>query len=180
MKEKLQNALLVVRRYWQRPPRGQEVAYKEIAAFSVGSMGLKSYGNLMTKYIQMTATCLLTGTVYGLSPRDLMYLFIITNVIGVVKTPFISMLLDNTNTPIGKFRPYIIWAGIPTVIAIVGLTWLIPCEQTVIPFDTASIPAETLRILKIVLIGVFYNLLSITQPLTGNAQVGSCASTARR
>lgn len=172
MKAKLQNALLVVRRYWQRPPRGQEVAYKEIAAFSVGSMGLKSYGNLMTKYIQMTATCLLTGTVYGLSPRDLMYLFIITNVIGVVKTPFISMLLDNTNTPIGKFRPYIIWAGIPTVIAIVGLTWLIPCEQTVIPFDTASIPPETLRILKIVLIGVFYNLLSIAQPLTGNAQVG--------
>ena len=97
----------------------------------------------------------------------------------MVKTPFISMLLDNTNTPIGKFRPYIIWAGIPTVIAIVGLTWLIPCEQTVIPFETASIPAETLRILKIVLIGVFYNLLSIAQPLTGNAQVGSCALTAR-
>ena len=93
IKEKLQNALLVVRRYWQRPPKGQEVAYKEIAAFSVGSMGIKGYSNLMTKYIQMTATCLLTGTVYGLSPRDLMYLFIITNVLGVIKTPFISMLV---------------------------------------------------------------------------------------
>ena len=177
MKEKLQNALLVVRRYWQRPPKGQEVAYKEIAAFSVGSMGIKGYSNLMTKYIQMTATCLLTGTVYGLSPRDLMYLFIITNVLGVIKTPFISMLVDNTNTPIGKFRPYILWAGIPTVIAIVGLTWLIPCEQTVIPFDTAAMlengmSPEALRITKIVLIGVFYNLLSISQPLTGNAQVG--------
>ena len=177
MKEKLQNALLVVRRYWQKPPKGQEVAYKEIAAFSVGTMGLKGYGNLMTKYIQMTATCLLTGTVYGLSPRDLMYLFIITNVIGVIKTPFISMLVDNTNTPIGKFRPYIIWAGIPTVIAIIGLTWLIPCEQTTVPFNTAKMlengmSPESLRILKIVLIGVFYNLLSIAQPLTGNAQVG--------
>lgn len=112
-----------MRRYWQRPKRGDEVAYKEIAAFSIGSMGLKGYGSLMTNYIQMAATCLLTGTVYGLSPTYIMILYIITNVVGVIKTPFVSMLIDNTNTPIGKFRPYIIWAGIPSVLALVGLTW---------------------------------------------------------
>ena len=44
-----------MRRYWQRPKCGDEVAYKEIAAFSVGSMGLKGYGSLMTNYIQMAA-----------------------------------------------------------------------------------------------------------------------------
>lgn len=33
MKEKLQNGLLTLRRYWQRPKKGEEVAYKEIAAF---------------------------------------------------------------------------------------------------------------------------------------------------
>ena len=34
MREKVQNLWLTVRRYWQRPKRGDEVAYKEIAAFS--------------------------------------------------------------------------------------------------------------------------------------------------
>lgn len=157
MKEKLQNALLAVRRYWQRPPKGQEVAYKEIAAFSVGSMGLKNFGSLLS-YIQMSATCLLTASVYGLSPRDLMWLFIVTNVVGVIKTPFVSMLVDNTNTAIGKFRPYILWAGIPAVIAIIGLTWLVPVDGDMT--------------VKIVLIGIFFNLLSIAQPLLANTQTG--------
>ena len=53
----------------ERPKRGDEVAYKEIAAFSIGSMGLKGYGSLMTNYIQMSAMCLLTGTVYGSARR---------------------------------------------------------------------------------------------------------------
>lgn len=39
VKEKLQNALLVVRRYWQKPPKGQEVAYKEIAAKVIADGG---------------------------------------------------------------------------------------------------------------------------------------------
>ena len=59
------------------PKRGYEVAYKEIAAFSIGSMGLKGYGSLMTNYIQMAAMCLLTGTVYGLSPTYIMILYIL-------------------------------------------------------------------------------------------------------
>lgn len=127
LKAKVQNGLLVVRRYWMRPKAGDEVAYKEIAAFSAGSMGMKSFGSLLN-YMQMSATCLLTASVYGLSPRALMWLFVITNIVGVIKTPFISMLVDNTNTPIGKFRPYVIWAGIPAVISVIGLTWFVPTD----------------------------------------------------
>ena len=120
MKEKLQNMWLTVRRYWQRPQKGETVAYKEVAAYSVGAMGVKSFGSLLT-YIQMAPTCLLIASVYGLSPTDIMWLFIVTNVVGVIKTPFVSMLQDNTNTPLGKFRPYMLWAGIPCV-----LTTLLP------------------------------------------------------
>ena len=168
MKEKLQNMWLTVRRYWQRPQKGETVAYKEVAAYSVGAMGVKSFGSLLT-YIQMAPTCLLIASVYGLSPTDIMWLFIVTNVVGVIKTPFVSMLQDNTNTPLGKFRPYMLWAGIPCVISTVALTWLIPCNASVIPFDVSQMDPETVRILKIVLIAVFFNLFSIAQPLLTNA-----------
>ena len=157
LKAKVQNGLLVVRRYWMRPKAGDEVAYKEIAAFSAGSMGMKSFGSLLN-YMQMSATCLLTASVYGLSPRALMWLFVITNIVGVIKTPFISMLVDNTNTPIGKFRPYVIWAGIPAVISVIGLTWFVPTDG-----DMTT---------KVVIIGIFFNILSIAQPLIANAQTG--------
>lgn len=157
LKAKVQNGLLVVRRYWMRPKAGDEVAYKEIAAFSAGSMGMKSFGSLLN-YMQMSATCLLTASVYGLSPRALMWLFVITNIVGIIKTPFISMLVDNTNTPIGKFRPYVIWAGIPAVISVIGLTWFVPTDG-----DMTT---------KVVIIGIFFNILSIAQPLIANAQTG--------
>ena len=98
-----------------------------------------------------------------------MWLFIVTNVVGVIKTPFVSMLQDNTNTPLGKFRPYMLWAGIPCLISTIALTWFIPCSSSVIPFDTASMAPETLRIVKIVLIAIFFNLFSIAQPLLTNA-----------
>lgn len=168
MKEKLQQMWLTVRRYWQRPQKGETVAYKEVAAYSVGAMGVKSYGSLLN-YIQMAPTCLLVASVYGLSPTDIMWLFIVTNVVGVIKTPFVSMLQDNTNTPLGKFRPYMLWAGIPCLISTIALTWFIPCSSSVIPFDTASMAPETLRIVKIVLIAIFFNLFSIAQPLLTNA-----------
>ena len=157
LKAKVQNGLLVVRRYWMRPKAGDEVAYKEIAAFSAGSMGMKSFGSLLN-YMQMSATCRLTASVYGLSPRALMWLLVITNIVGIIKTPFISILVDNTNTPIGKFRPYVIWAGIPAVISVIGLTWFVPTDG-----DMTT---------KVVIIGIFFNILSIAQPLIANAQTG--------
>lgn len=158
MKEKLQNFTLTLRRYWQRPKKGDSVAYKEIAGFSVGGMGVKSFGSLLGNYIQLTPLCLLMSAVYSLSPRDIMWLFIITNIIGVVKTPFVSMLVDNTNTAIGKFRPYIVWAGIPSLIAVIGLSWFVPLDAS--------------PIIKMILIGIFVNLLNIAQPLLNNAYIG--------
>ena len=46
VKEKIQNGMLFLRRYWQRPQRGDSVAYKEIAGFSVGGIGVKTFASL--------------------------------------------------------------------------------------------------------------------------------------
>lgn len=157
MKKKIAGLLNGFKSYWKTPKDGNYVSYKEVAAFSVGGMGVKSIGSLMG-YIALAPTCLLIASVYGLSPRDIMLLYIITNIIGVLKTPFVSMLVDNTNTKRGKFRPYILWAGIPSVLSIIALTWFIPLEAS------ASV--------KILLIGIFINIMSIAQPLYNNAYMG--------
>lgn len=157
MKEKIQNGFLFLRRYWQRPQKGDSVAYKEIAGFSVGGMGVKTFGSLM-QYVNLTAQCLLIAVVYGLGVRDIMTLFIITNIIGVIKTPIVSYLVDNTDTPIGKFRPYMIYAGLPCILAVIGLTWCVPTTANMLT--------------KCILIGIFFNVLSIFQPLLNNAYMG--------
>lgn len=155
--EKINSFLSQFKTYWKSPRENNYVAYKEISAFSVGAMGVKSITSLLG-YMGLSSTCLLIASVYGLSPRNIMLLYIITNIIGVLKTPFVSWLVDNTNTKRGKFRPYILWAGIPTLLAIIGLTWCIPIDA----------PART----KVILIGILFNISSIAQPLYNNALVG--------
>lgn len=157
MAKGLDSLLLDLRTHWDKPKERQCVSYKEVASFSVGGMGVKSV-NSMLSYIQLAPTCLLVASVYGLSPRYIMMLFIITNIISILKTPFVSMLVDNTHTKIGKFRPYLLWAGVPSVLAVVALSWCIPMNAS--------------PMMKAVLIGIFINVLMIAQPLYNNAYMG--------
>lgn len=156
MKQKLHSAWLTLRNYWDKPRHNEYVNYKELACFCLGGMGVKTV-NAMLNYLQLSTQCLLISQVYGLSPKNIMVLFIITNVINVIKTPFVSKLVDSTHTAIGKFRPYLIWAGIPSVIAVCGLAWM---------------PLFDSMLLRVIWIGVMFNLLSLFQPLYNNAYMG--------
>ena len=157
MSNKVTEIISGIKKYWKQPKPDNYVSYSEVSAFSIGAMGVKSVSSMLG-YLQLAPTCLLIASVYGLSPRDIMILFIITNIIGIIKTPFVSMLVDNTHTKMGKFRPYLLWAGIPTVIAVIVLCW--------------GIPLDASPMTKIVLIGIFINLLSIAQPIYNNAYIG--------
>lgn len=156
-KQKVSNLISDVRTYWKEPRKNEYVTIKETAAFSIGGMGVKTVNSMLT-YIQLAPTCLLIASVYGLSPRDIMILFIITNIIGILKAPLVSMLVDNTHTKMGKFRPYLLWAGIPTVLSVIGLCWCVPMNAS--------------PMTKIIIIGVLINMLFIAQPLYNNAYMG--------
>lgn len=153
---KISNVWYDLRSYWERPRKHEYVSYKEIFNFCVGGMGIKTLGSLLS-YMTLASTCLLFGSVYGLSPRHFIILTVITNVISVIKTPFISMMVDNTHTRIGKFRPYVLWAGIPTTMGIIGM---------------AFIPLDAPTVVKVVVVGVLINLVTIAQPLYNSAYMG--------
>lgn len=146
-----------VKEHWDKPKKDNYVPYKEVVAFSGGGIGIKTV-NSMVYQISMSATCLLIGSIYKLSPSNIFILFVISNIISVLKTPLVGWLVDNTNTKMGKFRPYLLWAGVPCVIGVIGLTWLVPLDAT--------------PIVKMVLIGIFFNVLSIGQQFYNNAYMG--------
>lgn len=153
---KIANLRYDLQSYWERPRKNEYVSYKEVFNFCMGGMGIKTLGSLLS-YMTLASTCLLFGSVYGLSPRHFIILTVITNVISIIKAPFISMLVDNTHTKIGKFRPYVLWAGIPTAIGIVGM---------------AYIPLDASPVVKVVVVGILINLVTIAQPLYNNAYMG--------
>ena len=153
---KISNVWYDVRSYWEKPRKTEYVSYKEVFNFCIGGIGIKTLGSLLS-YMTLASTCLLFGSVYGLSPRHFIILTVITNVISIIKTPFVSMLVDNTHTKIGKFRPYVLWAGIPTVVGIIGM---------------AYIPLDAPPVVKVVVVGILINLVTIAQPLYNNAYMG--------
>ena len=135
---------------WNKPSGTNEVPNKEIAAFSFGGIGFKTL-TAFGQYIQLAATCALLGSIYNISPNNFAILFVISTIIGLAKTPLVSWIMDNTKTRFGKLRPYIVFAGIPTVIGIFGLCFWVPIDGSTVA--------------KMVSIGIFYNIFLIGQQI---------------
>ena len=134
-------------KYWNAPPEGKHISYKEFAAYSFGGIGVNTINSLMS-YIGLAATCMLVGSAYGIKPVHLGWMSVIVNIINLAKTPLVSMIIDNTNTKYGKFRPYLLLTGVPAAIFI--------CLM-------AFIPNSLDYTVKCVLIGTFHTLALLFQ-----------------
>ncbi|MDE6723492.1 MAG: MFS transporter, partial [Eubacterium sp.] len=134
---------------WKKPAEKKYISYCVFAALSVGGIGVNTINSLFG-YVAISANCLLIGSAYGIKPTHLAYLNIIMGILNLIKTPFISMLIDNTNTKYGKFRPYLLYTGLPTAILLCGM---------------AFIPNDINYWAKLTFIGIVYAFLMIFQAL---------------
>lgn len=149
MLEKIRTIPREIIAHWKAPAEGKYISYREFAAYSFGGIGVNTINSLFG-YVGLSANCLLIGSAYGIKPTHLAYMSMIMGILNLVKTPFISMLIDNTNSKYGKFRPYLLYTGIPTVVLL--------CMM-------AFIPNEVNYWTKAILIGVTYAVLMIFQSL---------------
>lgn len=108
---------------WQSPPEGKYISYKEFSAYSFGGIGVNTINSLFG-YVGLSASCLLLGSAYGIDPVHLAWMSTFVTIINLLKTPFVSMIIDNTNTKYGKFRPYLILTGIPTALLITLMAFI--------------------------------------------------------
>lgn len=138
-----------VKTHWRTPAENKYISYREFAAYSVGGIGVNTINSLFG-YVGLTANCLLLGSAYNIEPMDLAFMSFIMNIINLVKAPLISMLIDNTNTKYGKFRPYLLYTGIPAAILLILM---------------AFIPTNIDYTLKCFLLTLVYCLLLIFQSL---------------
>lgn len=153
MLEKVKEIPKEIKNHWKTPADGKYIPYKEFAAYSIGGIGVNTINSLFG-YVALNANCLLIGSAYGIKPTHLAWLNIIMGIINLIKTPFISMLIDNTNSKYGKFRPYLLYTGVPTAALL--------CLMAFIPNDINYWA-------KVSVIGVTYACLMIFQALYAQA-----------
>ncbi len=127
IKKKVTDLLSVIRKYWKTPPKGRYVTYKEIASLSGGGIGVRFICHCVTQMIISVGNELLGNTI-GIAPTALYAIYIISLVTSFPLTAIRARMIDNTRSMKGKYRPYLIVMGIPTVILAMSFIWM-PYER---------------------------------------------------
>ena len=111
-----------VRYYWNDPPKGKYMNFKEIAAYAVGGIG--SYFIIsMGMALLVSTTNMIVGGAIGIAPMDMYVLYLIATLANIPLTAIRANKVDNTRGKGGKYRPYLISMGIPSAIIAIVYVW---------------------------------------------------------
>lgn len=126
-----------IRAHWSSPAPGRYVPFKEILSYGVGGMGVH-FATTLASAIGLTAGNWIVGASIGIQPTHLQTMSIIASIFGFFLTALRSYLFDNTKSKDGKFRPWLKWMGVPTVLASILFVW--------IPYEHMAYPAKVVAV----------------------------------
>ncbi len=109
--------------YWNKPPKGKYMTFREIAAFSGGGLGVYSIIVVVSSMILSTGNTLIGNTI-GVDPKTMYILFVLGVISSFPLTALRASIIDNTRSKQGKYRPFIIRMGIPCVILATAFVWM--------------------------------------------------------
>lgn len=122
IKQKVQSLVDNVRYYWKEPPNGRYMSFKEIASYSFGGIGFYFIVCMSGSCLLSATNVFISGTI-GIGMTDMYILYVIGVLSGIPLTGIRANIIDNTRNKAGKYRPYILRMGLPSVILLVGMVW---------------------------------------------------------
>lgn len=116
-----------VKTYWKTPPLGKYMNFKEIVSLAGGGIGIKFIITCVSAVL-LSATNVFVGNTIGIEPMNMYFIYIIAVIISFPLTMFRAYIIDNARNRKGKYRPYLLSMGLPTVILSIGYFWM-PYEK---------------------------------------------------
>lgn len=104
-----------VKTYWSVPPKGKYMTFKEIIAYSVGGFGAYSVFT-MAQALLLSTTNVIIGNTIGIQPMHMYVMYLISVITNIPLTMLRANMVDNVKYKEGKYRPYLLRMGIPTII----------------------------------------------------------------
>ena len=151
MKNKLLNILQSLKRNWKTAPDGRFIPFREIASLAVGGIGVKFIVYCVSTMILSVGNTLIGNTI-GIPPTSIYFIYIISVLAGFPLTGLRARMIDNSKSMKGKYRPYILTMGLPTVLLGIGFIWA--------PYELMSMPVKCLTVLLFNIgFQFFYNFL---------------------
>lgn len=110
---------------WKKPAEGNYVSGREVVCYSVGGMGVQFIA-AMAAVVPLNASCLLLGSLYGITPNEFAVIGVIQALVLLVFQPLKAWLIDNTPGNQGKARPWLLWLSIPSAVLLSSLAFMDP------------------------------------------------------
>lgn len=141
----------MLRSNWKTPAEGRFIPLKEIVSLAVGGIGVKFIVYCVSNMIISIGNSLIGNTI-GIPPTAVYIIYIISVIAGFPLTGLRAKMIDSSKSIKGKYRPYILTMGIPTVILGVGFIWA--------PYEIMSTPVKCITVLLFNIgFQFFYNFL---------------------
>ena len=136
--KKIKSLLGDLKKYWKTPRRGRYMPFKEILSLSAGGIGVKLVVWCINNMILSVGNSLIGNTI-GIDPRPMYIIYLIGILSSFPLTALRARMIDNTKSMKGKYRPYILTMGIPTVLLGIGFIWM--------PYENMSLLFKCLVVL---------------------------------
>lgn len=122
LKEKALDGISKVKTYWKIPMPGRYMTFREIVAYAGGGIGayfIITMGNALL----LNANNMIIADGMGIDFTHVYIFYVIATLANIPLTAIRANMIDNTRNKAGKYRPYLISMGIPTVIVVLAYVY---------------------------------------------------------
>lgn len=188
---KITTGVATLKKHWKTPPDGYYVNYKEFLNMALGS-GSVSFLSVIISWTTIAINIPMMISYFKVSTGFVFIAGIIASLFGLVRAPILSMMIDNSNSKKGKFKPFLPWTSILTVLCFTFIPFIPQAwvDNILFNFDIPSIPVFAVAashievslasfvMFMLIQIGTFFYTL-LTQCLVGIEQTISPVSQER-
>lgn len=188
---KITTGVATLKKHWKTPPDGYYVNYKEFLNMALGS-GSVSFLSVIISWTTIAINIPMMISYFKVSTGFVFIAGIVASLFGLVRAPILSMMIDNSNSKKGKFKPFLPWTSILTVLCFTFIPFIPQAwvDNILFSFDIPSIPVfavvashievslASFIMFMLIQIGTFFYTL-LTQCLVGIEQTISPVSQER-
>ncbi len=117
---KISDGLFKLKTYWKKPPKGYYVSFKEFVSLALGYGGI-SFLSIIIQWTTIATTVYVALSYFEVSQGLVWILGIAGAALTLIRSPILSMIIDNNNSSRGKFKPFLMMSSIAAAICF----WLI-------------------------------------------------------
>lgn len=141
LSKKIKTGIATLKMHWKTPPDGYYVNYKEFLNMALGS-GSLSFISVIISWTTIAINIPMMISYFKVSTGFVFISGIVASLFGLVRAPILSMMVDNSNSKLGKFKPFLPWTSILTVICFTFIPFIPEAwvENILFAFNIPSIP----------------------------------------